>query len=93
MAAWLPTLCLCLAAAPNPERPNIVLAMADDQGRGDVGDNGAPRVRRRPDARCVWPRSALAVRPFRRGGRRSARPPAGSVMTRPPPNRFGCFLG
>lgn len=37
-------LCL-LAAAPLAARPSFVLLMADDQGWGDVGYNGHPRLR------------------------------------------------
>ncbi|MCG8583824.1 MAG: sulfatase-like hydrolase/transferase, partial [Pirellulales bacterium] len=31
--------------APNGDKPNIILVMADDQGWGDVGYNGHPFVK------------------------------------------------
>ena len=88
MAAWLPTLCLCLAAAPNPERPNIVLAMADDQGWGDMAYNGHP-VLKTPHfdhmaATTLRFDHFYAAAPV-------CSPTRGAVMTGRHPNRFGCF--
>ncbi|MEX0715961.1 MAG: sulfatase-like hydrolase/transferase [Planctomycetaceae bacterium] len=35
---------VCVSAAVAAERPNIILCMTDDQGWGDVGYNGHPRL-------------------------------------------------
>jgi arylsulfatase A-like enzyme len=82
-----------LLAVPLPEaaaavRPNVVLCMADDQGLGDMGYTGHPRLRTpRFDAM-----SAAGLR-FDRfyAAAPVCSPTRGSVMTGRHPNRYGCF--
>jgi len=38
-------LCLLTAALQGAERPNIILIMTDDQGHGDLGFHGNPKIR------------------------------------------------
>lgn len=71
-----------------PQRPNIVLCMADDQGWGDMAYNGHP-VLQTPHF------DALAAEGIRFDRFYAAAPVCsptrGSVMTGRTPNRFGCF--
>jgi arylsulfatase A-like enzyme len=90
MIAWTTTICLCLsaAAAPAAEKPNIVLAMADDQGWGDMAYNGHP-VLKTPH----FDRMAADALRFDRfyAAAPVCSPTRGSVMTGRHPNRFGVF--
>ncbi|MGH9340428.1 MAG: sulfatase family protein [Acidobacteriota bacterium] len=74
-----------LAAA---ERPNIILAMADDQGWGDMAYNGHP-VLKTP----VFDEMAASGLRFDRfyASAPVCSPTRGSVLTGRHPNRFGCF--
>lgn len=68
--------------------PNIILCMADDQGWGDMGYNGHPRLQ--------TPHFDAMSRETLRFDRFYAAAPVcsptrGSVMTGRHPNRFGCF--
>ncbi|RUL82182.1 sulfatase-like hydrolase/transferase [Tautonia sociabilis] len=76
------------SAAGLPERPNIILCMADDQGYGDVGYSGNP-VPHTPtlDAMAA---SGLRLDRFLAAAPVCS-PTRGSVMTGRHPNRFGCF--
>jgi len=69
-------------------RPNIILCMADDQGWGDMGYNGHPRLKT-PNFDSM---AAEALR-FDRfyAAAPVCSPTRGSVMTGRHPNRFGCF--
>jgi len=71
-----------------PQKPNIILAMADDQGWGDMGYNGHP-VLKTPNF------DAMAAQGLRFDRFYAAAPVCsptrGSVMTGRHPNRFGCF--
>lgn len=79
---------LAAAAAPAAPRPNFVLAMADDQGWGDIGYNGHP-VLRTPNLDEM---AATGLR-FDRfyAAAPTCSPTRGSVLTGRHPNRFGCF--
>lgn len=85
LTALLPT---GTVAAEVPQRPNIILCMADDQGYGDVGYYG--------DARPKTPvldemsRSGLRFDRFYAAAPVCS-PTRGSVLTGRHPNRFGCF--
>jgi arylsulfatase A-like enzyme len=70
------------------ERPNIILAMADDQGWGDMAYNGHP-VLKTPNFDAM---AAAGLR-FDRfyAAAPVCSPTRGSVMTGRHPNRFGCF--
>jgi arylsulfatase A-like enzyme len=84
------SLCLCTAAAlPAAEKPNIVLAMADDQGWGDMAYNTDDPVLKTPNFDAM---AASALR-FDRfyAAAPVCSPTRGSVMTGRHPNRFGCF--
>ena len=75
-------------AAAADERPNIVLAMADDQGWGDMAYNGHPHLK--------TPHFDALAREGVRFDRFYAAAPVcsptrGSVLTGRTPNRFGCF--
>ncbi|NLE36977.1 MAG: sulfatase-like hydrolase/transferase, partial [Pirellulaceae bacterium] len=76
-------------ATSSPERPNIILVMADDQGWGDVGYNGHP-VLKTPEL------DALAASGLRFDHFHAAAPVCSptrcSVLTGRHPNRFGCFM-
>ncbi|MFA5293003.1 MAG: sulfatase-like hydrolase/transferase [Phycisphaerae bacterium] len=71
-----------------PQRPNVILCMADDQGWGDMGYNGHP-VLKTPN----FDEMAAASLRFDRFYAASpvCSPTRGSVMTGRHPNRFGCF--
>ena len=76
------------AAPADARRPNIVLAMTDDQGWGDTGYNGHPRLKT-PNL------DAMAAAGLRFDRFHSASPVCsptrGSVLTGRHPDRFGCF--
>ena len=76
------------AAAPDAEKPNIVLVMADDQGWGDMAYNGHPLLKTphfdRMAAEALRFDRFYAAAPV-------CSPTRGSVMTGRHPNRFGCF--
>ncbi len=74
--------------ARSAERPNVVLAMADDQGWGDMAYNGHP-VLKTP----VFDEMARQGLRFDRfyAAAPVCSPTRGSVMTGRTPNRFGCF--
>jgi len=76
------------SAAQSPDRPNIVLCMADDQGWGDTGYNGHPLLQT-PNLDDM---AASGLR-FDRfyAAAPVCSPTRGSVMTGRNPNRFGCF--
>jgi len=91
MLIRLTTTILCLfaaTAAGAAEKPNIVLAMADDQGWGDMAYNGHP-VLKTP----AFDSMAAAALRFDRfyAAAPVCSPTRGSVMTGRHPNRFGCF--
>jgi arylsulfatase A-like enzyme len=91
MLASLTTACFCLfnvAASPAAEKPNIVLAMADDQGWGDMAYNGHA-VLKTPN----FDQMAASGLRFDRfyAAAPVCSPTRGSVMTGRHPNRFGCF--
>ncbi len=69
-------------------KPNIILAMADDQGWGDMAYNGDP-VLKTPNFDAM---AAAGLR-FDRfyAAAPVCSPTRGSVMTGRHPNRFGCF--
>ena len=73
MLLWTTTVSLCLsaAAAAPAEKPNIVLAMADDQGWGDMAYNGHP-VLKTPhfDRMAATPCDSTGSTPPRRSARR-----------------------
>jgi len=82
---WTP---LPAVAAKAGDRPNIVLAMTDDQGWGDTGYNGHP-VLKTPALDAM---AAAGIR-FDRfyAAAPVCSPTRGSVLTGRHPNRFGCF--
>jgi arylsulfatase A-like enzyme len=76
------------AHATAAEPPNIVLVMADDQGWGEMGYHGHPRVK--------TPHFDAMAREAIRFDRFYAAAPVcsptrGSVLTGRTPNRYGCF--
>ena len=91
MVAWLMTVHCCLLGAADVGPvglPNIVLAMADDQGWGDMAYNGHPLLKTPEfDAMAA---SALRFDRFYAAAPVCS-PTRGSVMTGRHPNRFGCF--
>lgn len=86
----LPLLALTLAQAfaAAPQRPNVVLVMADDQGWGDVGYNGHPELKT-PNL------DALAAAGLRLDHFYTAHfncsPTRASIMTGRHPHRMGTF--
>lgn len=76
------------ASADVPDRPNIVLCMADDQGWGDMGYYGHP-VLRTPN----FDRLAAEGLRFDRfyAAAPVCSPTRASVLTGRTPNRMGCF--
>jgi len=91
MVTWLTMVHCCLLGAaevPPEGLPNIVLAMADDQGWGDMAYNGHPHLKTPQfDAMAA---SALRFDRFYAAAPVCS-PTRGSVMTGRHPNRFGCF--
>ncbi len=89
------TLCallsLCFLAGTSllaAERPNIILAMADDQGWGDMAYMGHPLLKT-----PVFDEMAASGLRFDRfyAAAPVCSPTRGSVLTGRHPNRFGCF--
>jgi arylsulfatase A-like enzyme len=76
------------AFASATERPNIILAMADDQGWGDMAYNGHPALR--TPAFDEMARTGLRFDRFYAAAPVCS-PTRGSVLTGRHPNRFGCF--
>jgi len=74
--------------APDDKRPNIILAMTDDQGWGDTSYNGH-KVLKTPELDKM---AAAGVR-FNRfyAAHPQCSPTRGSVLTGRHPNRYGCF--
>ena len=70
------------------KRPNVILAMADDQGWGDTGYNGHPVLK--TPVMDEMARTGLRFDRFYAAAAVCS-PPRGSVMTGRHPNRFGCF--
>ena len=79
--------CLPLGVAA-AERPNVVLCMADDQGLGDMGYTGHPRIQ--TPTFDAMSREGLRFDRFYAAAPVCS-PTRGSVMTGRHPNRFGCF--
>lgn len=79
---------LPLAARAADQRPNIILAMADDQGWGDMAYNGHPALKT-PN----FDAAAAAGLRFDRfyAAAPVCSPSRGSVMTGRHPNRYGVF--
>lgn len=69
-------------------RPNIILAMSDDQGWGDTGYNGHPVLR--TPALDAMAAEGIRLDRFYSGGPVCS-PTRGSVMTGRHPNRYGVF--
>ena len=91
MYAWVTTVGVCVSAinaAPDTQKPNIVLVMADDQGWGDMAYNGHPLVKT-PN----FDRMAAEALRFDRfyAAAPVCSPTRGSVLTGRHPNRFGCL--
>ena len=70
------------------ERPNIILAMTDDQGWGDVGYNGLKQIQ--TPALDAMAREGMRFNRFY-AAHPSCSPTRASVMTGRHPNRIGCF--
>lgn len=83
LLAWSPL----LRGAENP-RPNIILCMSDDQGWGDVGYYGHPRLQ--TPVLDEMAASGLRLDRFYAAAPVCS-PTRGSVLTGRHPNRFGCF--
>ncbi len=76
------------SCSSTPEKPNIILCMADDQGWGDVGYYSHP-VLKTPNL-DEMAATALRFDHFYAAAPVCS-PTRGSVMTGRNPNRFGCF--
>ena len=91
-AAAMSTGRLPALAASSPQvrgdRPNIILAMTDDQGWGDVGYNGLKQIR--TPALDAMAREGMRFNRFY-SAHPSCSPTRASVMTGRHPNRIGCF--
>jgi len=86
---------LCGAeAGSKPDRPNVVLCMADDQGWGDVGYNDKARERYKGIKTPVLDAMAGAGVRFDRfyAAQCVCSPTRGSVLTGRHPNRYGCYI-
>jgi arylsulfatase A-like enzyme len=88
LAAPLLLAVLPLGADASADRPNVVLCMADDQGLGDMGYTGHPRIR--TPTFDALSREGLRFDRFYAAAPVCS-PTRGSVMTGRHPNRFGCF--
>jgi len=76
-------------ASPRPDRPNVILAMTDDQGWGDTGYNGHP-VLKTPTLDAIA-RSGLRFNRFYSGAPVCS-PTRGSALTGRHPYRYGIFF-
>lgn len=76
-------------AAPAPQRPNIILAMADDQGWGDTSYNGHPVLR--TPVLDEMARTAIRFDRFYSGAPVCS-PTRGSCLTGRHPYRYGIFF-
>lgn len=83
-----PTALLLALSAMAAGRPNFVLAMADDQGWGDMAYNGHPVVQ--TPVFDEMARTGLRLDRFYAAAPVCS-PTRGSVLTGRTPNRFGCF--
>lgn len=79
---------LSLLGAARPDKPNIILCMADDQGWGDMAYNGHP-VLKTPNFDAMASEALRFDRFY--AAAPVCSPTRGSVMTGRHPNRFGCF--
>jgi len=86
-AGGLRALAASAADAPG-ERPNIILAMTDDQGWGDVSYNGLKQIE--TPALDAMAREGVRFNRFY-AAHPSCSPTRASVMTGRHPNRMGCF--
>jgi len=92
--AWTPA---CAAAAGRkprataggPDRPNVILAMTDDQGWGDTGYNGHPTLK--TPTLDTMARSGLRFNRFYSGAPVCS-PTRGSAMTGRHPYRYGVLF-
>lgn len=76
------------AAVSHPEKPNIILVMADDQGWGDLAYNGHPVVQTpHLDEMAA---SGMRFNHFYAAAPLCS-PTRGSILTGRNPNRFACF--
>ncbi|MPY89982.1 MAG: sulfatase-like hydrolase/transferase [Luteitalea sp.] len=85
---WIVASLLTLTGCASEQQPNVILAMADDQGWGDVAYYGHP-VLKTP----TFDEMAASGLRFDRfyAAAPVCSPSRGSVLTGRHPNRFGCF--
>jgi arylsulfatase A-like enzyme len=76
------------APAAQGERPNIILAMTDDQGWGDVSYNGCKQIE--TPSLDTMAKEGMRFNRFY-SAHPSCSPTRASVMTGRHPNRMGCF--
>ncbi len=88
LSSLLAVLVVASAPATSAELPNIILAMADDQGWGDMAYMGHPVLKTPTFDEMA--RTALRFDRFYAAGPVCS-PTRGSVLTGRHPNRFGCF--
>ncbi|MBE3100607.1 MAG: sulfatase-like hydrolase/transferase [Planctomycetes bacterium] len=93
-AVAFPGLVRRAAAAPATDRPNIILAMTDDQGWADVGYNSATNSERANVRTPVMDEMAAAGLRFNRFYAQAplCSPTRGSVMAGRHPFRYGTFM-
>ena len=80
--------CFSAIACADDSRPTFILCMADDQGWGDVGDNGHEGLK----TPVLDEMAATGLRLDRfYAAHPVCSPTRGSVLTGRNPNRFACF--
>lgn len=79
---------LCLVSVVSAGQPNIVLVMTDDQGWGDTGYNGHPRLKT-PQLDALAREGVRLDRFY--SAHFNCSPTRGSVLTGRHPNRYGTF--